>query len=446
MQKFYIILISFIILINNECESVKFKRAAVGPTWPSRTIPYVFSNRVDFDLDDRSTIEHILYLTQTMLQSNGDYCIEFKPRDNEPDYILFIDNGDCSSSVGYSKGINRISLHKKCITTEVVMHELMHRLGFDHEHSRHDRDKHISINFDNIDKKNDFNFEINRKLMQNNEFEMSPYDFFSITHYNSDALQKSKQLPTILSKIPALISKDNQIEIERRYLSNIDIIQVQTLYNCRKLPMPNISKQVTSEDADHRVKQSKRFQIEAKFLGVNDSLIERYLNKTYDTCGMNHFWPADYPLVESDHKHYQLNCVSKKKNFERCLFSLECSNDETVCNRPFFKKRGWCIDIGNNDLNKLNQLINDGLFEAGKIVKDKLKDINGTVVKDKLVETGLKLKDKWNNFDGKKFQNDFVQESVVIKDKLVDNSKKLFKNIQEASKEIKDSFLKIFGY
>ena len=121
-------LITFAILILiQQVELVRFKRGSVGPAWPTNRIPYAFSNRIDFDVEARSEIEHILWQMQNMLKVNGVKCIEFVPRDNEPDYILFIDNGDCSSSVGFSKGTNRISLSKDCITTEVVMHEMMHR-------------------------------------------------------------------------------------------------------------------------------------------------------------------------------------------------------------------------------------------------------------------------------------------------------------------------------
>jgi hypothetical protein len=323
----------------------------------------------------------------------------------------------------------------------------MYRLGFDHEHSRQDRDEHITVNFDNINssknRKNDYNFEINSRLKNNQQqFESSPYDFFSITHYNSDAMQVDKTAPTILSKIPALVSKDNQIEIERRYLSNIDIIQVQTMYNCKKIKTPAIAALATNEDMDHRLKQSNRFQIEAAFLGLDDNLIKKYLNKTYETCGMNHFWPIDYPLVESNHKHYQLNCIEKKPTYGRCFFSLECISDNAVCNRPFFKRRGWCITMGFDDLDKLNQKINDGFFEAGKIVKDNWKKINNpdkfkeelNNVGNTLIDAGIKIKDKWDKLNVKKFQNDLVDTTIEVKDKVV-----------EVSKNIKDSILNIFG-
>ena len=44
-----------------------------------------------------------------------------------------------------------MSLDKKiCLLHGVIMHELMHALGFWHEHARHDRDDHVKIHHHNV--------------------------------------------------------------------------------------------------------------------------------------------------------------------------------------------------------------------------------------------------------------------------------------------------------
>ena len=79
---------------------------------------------------------------------------------------------------------------------------------------------------------------------------------------------------------------------------------------------------------------------------------------------MNHYWPFDYPLVESQHKHYQLYCLQKKKTTEKCRFSLECVND-AVCVRFAFKTNGLCVKPGS-----VGRDINDAMFKLGKKFKD----------------------------------------------------------------------------
>ena len=44
----------------------------------------------------------------------------------------------------------QLSLGKRCARPGIVLHEVMHALGFWHEHSRHDRDKFVKVLFKNI--------------------------------------------------------------------------------------------------------------------------------------------------------------------------------------------------------------------------------------------------------------------------------------------------------
>lgn len=53
-----------------------------------------------------------------------------------------------------------------CVTSAVVKHELMHAIGFWHEHCRTDRDDYVIVHFDNIKSGN--LFEELHKLLQMN--------------------------------------------------------------------------------------------------------------------------------------------------------------------------------------------------------------------------------------------------------------------------------------
>ena len=69
------------------------------------------------------------------------------------------------------------------------VHELLHTLGFVHEHTRPDRDDFISVNFDNIEPGEEKNFE-KRPHGTSDFFEKgsvdsknTPYDVLSLLHY-----------------------------------------------------------------------------------------------------------------------------------------------------------------------------------------------------------------------------------------------------------------------
>ena len=62
------------------------------------------------------------------------------------------------------------------LTTPV--HELLHTLGFVHEHTRPDRDDFISVNIDNIEPGKENYFEKRMQGTRNN----APYDVLSVMH------------------------------------------------------------------------------------------------------------------------------------------------------------------------------------------------------------------------------------------------------------------------
>lgn len=90
------------------------------------------------------------------------------------------------------------------------------------------------------------NFEINPNSKLDNLD--TPYDFYSVTHYNSDALQISTSSPTILSKIPALILDNFKLFHKRETVSPIDIYKIQSLYHCQLIKTPVIKKEPLDEN------------------------------------------------------------------------------------------------------------------------------------------------------------------------------------------------------
>ena len=71
------------------------------------------------------------------------------------------------------------------------VHELVHALGFVHEHTRPDRDSFVSVNFDNIKTGKEGNFE-KRPQGYSDFFPKdsvnpmnTPYDVLSLLHYGT---------------------------------------------------------------------------------------------------------------------------------------------------------------------------------------------------------------------------------------------------------------------
>ena len=81
-------------------------------------------------------------------------CISFKQHENEIAYIFIARGGantGCWSLVGRLGLAQQLNLETPgCVTKGIVIHELLHAIGFYHEQSRDDRDEYVTINWDNI--------------------------------------------------------------------------------------------------------------------------------------------------------------------------------------------------------------------------------------------------------------------------------------------------------
>ena len=109
--------------------------------WDSGTIPF----GIHADLKDRTRVE------AAIRYFNENTAVQFVPYEGQAeDAIFFVpDDKNCASYIGRIGGIQPIMVADKCGQQEMI-HELMHALGFVHEHSRTDRDSYLEILWDNI--------------------------------------------------------------------------------------------------------------------------------------------------------------------------------------------------------------------------------------------------------------------------------------------------------
>ncbi|XP_054166074.1 zinc metalloproteinase nas-4-like [Oppia nitens] len=111
--------------------------------WLNATIPYVISDT--FSSDSRQLILNAIN------SFHNKTCVKFvlkQPQDT--DYVLITSGQGCSSPVGRQGKGQNVTLGDGCLQLHTIIHELMHSIGFFHEHQRYDRDIYIDIHRENI--------------------------------------------------------------------------------------------------------------------------------------------------------------------------------------------------------------------------------------------------------------------------------------------------------
>lgn len=151
--------------------------------WPDGIVPYTFRN----DWGDQSTnLMMRQRIREAMDEVEAVTAVRFVPRNGHDDYVRFQDSSGCSAHVGRQGGRQRLNLHANC-GKWIVVHELLHALGFMHEHTRHDRDEYVTVHEENIRNVpagfREFQPELRNFRQTKKAFDLGPYDYDSIMHY-----------------------------------------------------------------------------------------------------------------------------------------------------------------------------------------------------------------------------------------------------------------------
>ena len=159
--------------------------------WPAATMYYTMEPDVPVQQNLLAAIDYW----------NNVAPFKILPRATEPNYVTFrriAVDAACSSSVGMVGGQQFIGVTASC-SVGAAIHELGHAWGLLHEQSRADRDGHVTVLTDSIDKRFVSNF-----FQSSSAVDAGFYDYDSIMHYGPTGFSRdfSDSIATVPPGIP----------------------------------------------------------------------------------------------------------------------------------------------------------------------------------------------------------------------------------------------------
>ena len=185
--------------------------------WENPEIPYA----INPDLPNPKRVE------QAIEYFNQHTPVKFVPYQDQKDALVFEQGTEhCLSYLGKVGGLQPIRLSDQCQTQE-ILHEMMHALGFIHEHSRPDRDQYVHVLWENIDP----NYAVQFAMVPDSFTEAihgAPFDYHSVMIYRPNAFAVKDDLVTLKPAGTQPISPSNE------GLSAGDLQRLNRLYSGRE--------------------------------------------------------------------------------------------------------------------------------------------------------------------------------------------------------------------
>lgn len=205
--------------------------------WSQGIVPYVINPLFNSLPETRNAI------LNAMNQIASKSGVRFVERNGHNNYIEFSPsaNGLCYSPIGMRGGKQTIGLAGYCQSNNlnsisVIVHEILHSLGFYHTHTRSDRDDYVTIHLDNIrpEHRHNFNkFDLGDDSVEN----YGVYDIYSIMHYSR--YTNSANFVYDINK-PMLTVKNSPNSVTGgSFMTSNDVGSLKKLYGV--MPPPNLS-------------------------------------------------------------------------------------------------------------------------------------------------------------------------------------------------------------
>lgn len=196
----------------NESGQTGYADAEPPQTWPEGIVPIAFAD----DFGDSSGVRRVLNGLQAQTK------IRFVDYRGEGDGVLFVKaEKHCVSPLGRIGGLQPVRLSSDCGSKQ-ILHEILHTLGFVHEHQRRDREAYLDVVWENIDPA----FVDQFTMVPSDWADLAkglPFDFESILIYSPTAFAKKAGSVT-------LVSRTSERLIPSVTLSRGDLEKVEQVY------------------------------------------------------------------------------------------------------------------------------------------------------------------------------------------------------------------------
>jgi len=210
-------------------ENKNSKRGSVSNTyrWPisssgSVDISYYFDSSLNSDAQKwAKTVIH---------QLSQDTCINLVEGTEGNHEVTFIAGSGCSSLIGHQQDTQTIILGSGCQFRGTIAHEIMHLLGFFHEHTRLDRDQYITVYEENI--LDGFSSQFNTRSQNNFGYS---YDKHSIMQYGKTAFGITLSDGTKATTMESISDSSETLGAVSHMNAN-DLGKINDFYDCSSAP------------------------------------------------------------------------------------------------------------------------------------------------------------------------------------------------------------------
>ncbi|VDM37611.1 unnamed protein product [Toxocara canis] len=200
-------------------------------------------------------------------------------------------------------GQQLLNLYHGCFDQRTILHELMHVLGFYHEHNRSDRDKYVTIFDENIIDRDKHQFV---KIENRQSHLWTLYDYDSVLHYNTTAFSRNNK-ETMVPK------NQNRMIGVRMKLSLYDITKINKLYctestRARMLAEELLDKVTTLESDSHALSQalgscqneleSRTHEVLGKIAALEQKLMDVMMERRECSCPAGPPGPPGIPGMD----------------------------------------------------------------------------------------------------------------------------------------------------